>query len=93
MINICCTPLQAAYTSPNYIKLGTFPDEPLLPGRVNSSVPSKPKSNGIMDILSSSGKTVKRVLSDGNCFSKLIILFLWDRRSPSSCEKDCCRPY
>ena len=60
--------LQAVHTSPNFIKLGTFPDKPLPPGIVNSSVQSKPKCNGLMDILSSSGKTVKQVLPDGNCF-------------------------
>ena len=56
------------HTSPNFIKLGTFPDEPLPPGIANSSVQSKPKCNGLMDILSSSGKTVKQILPDGNCF-------------------------
>ena len=59
--------LSCTGASPNYIKLGTFPDEPLPPGMVNSSIQPKPKSNGIMHvILSVSGKTVKRVLPDGN---------------------------
>ena len=69
--------LQAVHTSPNYVKLGTFPDEPLPPGVVDSSTISKLISNGIMQILSSTGKTVKRVLPDGNCFFRSLSFCLY----------------
>ena len=48
--------LQAVHTSPNYIKLGTFPDEPLPPGIENSSTWSKRKSNGIIIFYHQVGK-------------------------------------
>lgn len=60
--------LQAMCMSPNYIKLGTFPDDPLPPESSAVQQQSKPNISTVLQILLSSGKTVKRVLPDGNCF-------------------------